>query len=109
MVSKMLKVIDKTGKVACYFPKNVQSSSQNHTLTFYNDFGGEIYSINAKDHKGFKDYYCFYIDLSKIPDGEYIYEIDDTAKGLIIIGNILPKETVYDVTEKNNKVVQYEE
>lgn len=71
-----------------YFPKNLVSIQIDHDLVLHSELSNETYTYTVNDMKAFDDYYVFQLDLTNIPNGEYVYTIDtNKAKGLIIIGD----------------------
>lgn len=102
-----MRIIDKNTQNLIYFPKNLNNFKEIHLITFTSEITNKSYSFDVRDEDNLFDYYVFTLDLSDLPDGEYKYNIDEDACGLIILGDLTKINTIYD--KNNNKYIIYGE
>lgn len=103
-----MRITEKSTENAVFFPKNIQNSQQFHKILLHSEFTNKDYIIdNLVDNDNLYDYYSFVCNFSEIPNGEYVYTVDDgDACGLLILGNL--KSTVESVEyETNQKYIIY--
>lgn len=105
----MIKIDDKSEKVDVFFPKTLTDMELPLSLVLFNGKNQE-YTIEITDELGyFKNFYCFNIDFSFIPNGEYRYTLSDgilKEDGLMRIGEI--KSTTIE-NKIENTIKQYGE
>lgn len=106
-----MRIKEKTSENVVFFPKNLGKTGKIHTILLHSELTNEDYKFDdVLDTGDLIDYYVFTCDFSNIPDGEYKYNIDNDACGLIILGDLNKKTKEENVifTENNNKYIVYE-
>lgn len=98
----MVKITDKTTEDFVYFPKNLHSALDNHTLTIKSCSTLEETTLSLVDYGDVEDYYKFMYDWTVFKDGEYEYTIDNKEYGLIQFGKAV--ETARQERKEYNKI-----
>lgn len=104
-----MRIKEKTTETVVFFPKNSINLSKNHSILLKSELTNKEYILSdLEDKDNLVDYYKFICDFANIPDGEYIYKIDEDACGLLILGDLKSIiEKVEYVEENNNKYIVY--
>lgn len=106
-----MRIKEKTAENIVFFPKNTQNFKQFHTILLHSELTNKDYKLEQlTDKDSLIDYYKFVCNFLEIPNGEYIYTIDDNAAcGLIILGEVNSTiNNIEYVDEDNNKYIVYD-
>lgn len=86
----MIHIDNKTASQTVYFPKNYIRNDENLSLKLHSNYTHKDFILSVEDTKEKIFNWSFILDLSNIPDGEYIYNIYSEnimlSHGLIQIG-----------------------
>lgn len=131
MNAKQMRIKKKSERNVIYIPKHyVDNDYIFLKLYLISEYSNDIYTFMTVDDKSYANYFVLTLDLSEVPDGEYVYDLrpifnnwnaeedkymeiekDCISKGLIIIGDKKNevKEYLPENGIKNTEDVKYYE
>lgn len=92
-------IISAATYVEVYIPR---SGGYANELTLHSEVTNKDYKFNFQEIPDCKDYHHMFLDLSDVPEGEYVYSIGED-KGVVRVGDYKADEKTYKHKETHKE------